>query len=379
MKWKVGASMLSPEGVTDTVDKFLLDLLLGTNDIITQKEALDTLLFRTSSFDWKHVISMSLVEEYINKLLDTIYRYNSAAIVFERAFHETQKGGKGVRRFYPLLVDQLKYRARQINENIFKAFSVVYPGKQFMIYYYDLMSKKRVRKDNALTAVEQLLPKGMYIEVYTLFTIEDFENKSRDNDFIEEMKKRDRDFDLTEDKLLNYIKSQNDNWLDEIIINYGEGKGGEEMITSIEKLSILRAAPLFKMVSAEILFPLAQHAKEAHYGDKEYIVEQAGAIDSLFIIYEGEVDILVEDKIAATLSEKEAVGEIELFRDSPAIASVRAKETKKGKGVSCLSIRKKDFDEVFTSNIELARAIIISLGDRLTKMNERVQELEKRG
>lgn len=257
---------------------------------------------------------------------------------------------------------------------------IVYPDNRdkkffFKSYYYDLLSTDRVRKDNATTVLEQILPYNLYIEIYNLFVIEDFENKNRDRDFKETALKRYDGFTINDDRLLEFIKKDSDTWL-KLIIDYGEKKGDQEMLERMDRVNFLKKTDIFKEVPGDVLFLLATKAREVVYPEGEYILKTGDLVEFIYIIYKGEVDILIgeeEYKSVAVLGEKDVLGEVELFRDIEkrrAVATVRAKSDE----VICIRIKKSDFDEVFENNTELARALIRSLGERLESMNMKIQE-----
>ena len=148
------------------------------------------------------------------------------------------------------------------------------------------------------------------------------------------------------------------------------------MLETIDILNFLKKTELFKEVPGDILFLLAKKAQEKSYNKGEYILKRGEVVDSLFVVYKGKMDILIGDaeKIVAVTGEKEVLGEVELFRDVKkryAVASIRAKSD----DVICILIGNNDFDEVLETHIELARALIRSLGNRLEMMNERIQEI----
>jgi len=370
---------------TSDVDELLFDITHETNDIFLQINVLESLLFRIRRFEYS--IDISKFSAFIEKSLERIYKYKACIVVFKESYDPVKEDEGYEKRFYPLLMDELEFRARLLLENIFRAFRIAYPddpAKKFFFkkYYFDLLSTDRVRKDNATTVLEQILPKHLYLEMYNLFTIEDFENKNRDKDFKETVQKRYSGFDLKEEEILKFLIKEGDPWL-KILIDYGRKEGGKDMgkdtLDPMDRVNFLKKTEVFKEVPAEILFLLAAKATDKIYQSGEYILENRAVVDSLFVIYKGDVEVLVgkEEKSVAILGEKEVLGEMELFRDIQqryAVASVRAKSDE----VVCIRIRKNNFDEVLETNIELARALIVSLGKRLERMNERVREMERR-
>ena len=171
------------------------------------------------------------------------------------------------------------------------------------------------------------------------------------------------------------LKEEEDDWLLKIIVDYGERKGDKNMLERMDRVNFLKSTDVFKDVSGEVLYLIAEKAKEKIYPRGEYVLKEGDVVDSLYVIYKGEVEILVGDESVAILGEKEVLGEMEIFRedqDRYAVTSVRVKSDE----VVSIRIRKNDFDEVFDANTELARALIRSLGERVERMNERVRGME---
>lgn len=362
----------------DDVDDFLLDLLNRTSDTILQSNVLDALIFRTKEF--KYAIGISKFEDFIEQSLEKIYKYNAAIVIFKESYDPSKDDEHYEKRFYPLLIDELKFRTGLLLKNIFEAFRIAYPddrAKKFFFkkYYHDLLSTDRVKKDNATTVLEQILPRDLYVGMYNLFEIEDFENTNRDKDFKRAAQERYSGFDLSEEGLLASLKEEEDDWLLKIIVDYGERKGDKNMLERMDRVNFLKSTDVFKDVSGEVLYLIAEKAKEKIYPRGEYVLKEGDVVDSLYVIYKGEVEILVGDESVAVLGAKEVLGEMEIFRedqDRYAVTSVRVKSDE----VVSIRIRKNDFDEVFDANIELARALIRSLGERVERMNERVRGME---
>lgn len=364
------------------VDIFFFEILHKNNDVYLQGNILDSLNFRTKKF--AYTIDIKNFETFIIISIEKIYKYNATIIVLRDSFDPSNNDKTYEKRYYSLLIDELTLRVRLIQENIFKALRVSYPddpGKKYYFrkYYYDLLSQDRIRKDNTTTVLENILPKNLYLEIYNLFTIVDFENKNKDQDFKRITQTLYSGFILSEKNLLEFLVEEDPDWLKQIIIDYGQEKGGKDMLERMDRVNFLKKTGVFKEVPGEVLFLLADKATEKIYHAGDYIVKKGDVVDSLFIIYKGEAQVLVgeDEKMVAVIGEKEVLGEIELFRDVQkrlAVASVRAKSDE----VLCIRIKKNDFDEVFESNIELARALIKSMGERLERMNEKVQGMEKK-
>ena len=359
------------------VDNFLFQMLYDSNDIILQSNVLKSLQSRTKRFGYS--ININYFNKYITSSLEKKFKYEATIAVLNESYDPTNEDKTYEKRHYSLLINELNYRSKLLIENIFKAFRIAYPDNPvkkfyFNTYYYDLLSSDRVRKDNATSVLEQILPKKLYLLLFDLFAIEDFANPNRERDFKEAAQEK-FGFDLNEKNLLDYLYTENDYWL-KLILDYGNNEVGEDMLNKMDRVNFLNKTEVFKEVPNEILFQLADKAKEKEYLNGKDIITQGKVVDSLFVIYKGTIDILIgnDGKSVAEFGPKEVLGEIELFRAAEnqfAVATARAKGE-----VICIILKKNDFDEVLDTNIDLARALIRSLGERLEKMNMRIKEIE---
>ncbi len=99
----------------------------------------------------------------------------------------------------------------------------------------------------------------------------------------------------------------------------------------MEKLDVLQKSPLFEMLSQPELELLAELSRPRRYGAGEVIFEEGDLGDSLFVLMNGEVDVLHKDgkgeaKVLVTLQPPEFFGEMSLIDKEFRSATVRARK-----------------------------------------------------
>lgn len=129
-----------------------------------------------------------------------------------------------------------------------------------------------------------------------------------------------------------------------------------------EKREILNKIDIFSCLKEEDLVSLTNNAEFVEYGTGEFVFNQGDKGASLYIIKKGSVEILIDDKEIATLSNGNIFGEMSLFTGEKRSASVRVLQDSQ-----LLKITKDDFSEHLQKEPELAAAISKILACRKEK------------
>jgi PPM family protein phosphatase len=125
-------------------------------------------------------------------------------------------------------------------------------------------------------------------------------------------------------------------------IKYANEKGGKDNITAVivniedvgskdkvgnisDKIKTLKKVPLFKNLNYKELNKLIEIIHMKIYGVNELIIKENSIGEDMFIILAGEVEIISQDKVQASLSSGKFFGEMSLIDKSPRSASVRTK------------------------------------------------------
>ena len=136
------------------------------------------------------------------------------------------------------------------------------------------------------------------------------------------------------------------------------------MISTIEKVLFLKSVDLFRKIPAEDLSRVAHIAQEINFNKDEMFIKQGDDGDCLYLILQGNVKILVNEKEVAKLGEKAAVGEMAILDNEPRSASVVAATP-----VTALRIDQEDFYQLMREKSEIAYGIIQVLIHRLREAN----------
>jgi hypothetical protein len=159
-----------------------------------------------------------------------------------------------------------------------------------------------------------------------------------------------------------------------------EGRGGgKPVLSTIEKVIILKSVRIFAETPDEILAEVAQVLEEVEYNQDEKVFEKGDLGDSMYIIIDGKVRVHDQDNTLNFLEERDVFGEMALLDPEARVASVTAVEDTR-----LLRLDQEPFFELMQERIEVARGIIQVLTrylrDRvkdLAEMRSRIEALEE--
>jgi HEAT repeat protein len=156
-------------------------------------------------------------------------------------------------------------------------------------------------------------------------------------------------------------------------------RGGKPMLSTIEKVLVLKGVRIFAETPDEILADVAQVLEEVEYNQEETIFEKGDLGDSMYIIIDGKVRVHDGENTLNHLGEREVFGEMALLDPEARVASVTAVEDTR-----LLRLEQEPFFELMQERIEVARGIIQVLTrylrDRvkdLAEMRSRIEALEE--
>lgn len=145
--------------------------------------------------------------------------------------------------------------------------------------------------------------------------------------------------------------------------------GEKSMLSTIEKIIILKTVSIFSETPEEVLAHIASSTEEFDFKEGDTITHKGDTGQSLYIIIEGKVRIHDEEKTLAHLSNRDIFGELAILDPRPDPASVTAVAA-----THLLKLDKPLFDELLTDRIEVSQGIIRVLTRRL-----RAAMMEQRG
>ncbi len=146
----------------------------------------------------------------------------------------------------------------------------------------------------------------------------------------------------------------------------------------------LRSVDVFGAIAGEDLVPVAMVAEEANFRAGEILVRQGESGDGLYVIVEGEVDVVVEDvgrelesgsltpagrRPVAVRGAGSVIGEMAVLSGGPRLATCVAMSD-----ILTLRLRRDDFLELLAERPALALGVISVLTQRLDEVTRRLAE-----
>ncbi|MGD2067655.1 MAG: GGDEF domain-containing protein [Gemmatimonadota bacterium] len=140
---------------------------------------------------------------------------------------------------------------------------------------------------------------------------------------------------------------------------------------------LLARVPLFHALSRQHLDRLAAATREESHGPGEIVVEIGEPGHSLFLIVEGQVQVLFpgrsRDFELARLGPGDFFGEMAVLNDKPRSATVRAVE-----GCRVIVLSKEDLHEILLTTPDVAVQLLGELSGRLRATDEHIGDLSER-
>ena len=143
------------------------------------------------------------------------------------------------------------------------------------------------------------------------------------------------------------------------------------MLTSIERLLLVRGVPIFKELRDDFLVRLASIMNEVSYPSGKMIFAEGQEGRSLYIVVAGRVRVHSEDQELALLEKGSCFGEMSLFDAEPRSASVTAISS-----CDCLVLTQQQLYEAIDETPDIAVNIIRLLSRRIRLQNLQLNELQ---
>ncbi|MBF0371499.1 MAG: HEAT repeat domain-containing protein [Magnetococcales bacterium] len=131
----------------------------------------------------------------------------------------------------------------------------------------------------------------------------------------------------------------------------------EMSLSPLETVLFLKGVSFFEAVPGEEIATILPITREVRFQPGERFIEQGEPGESLYIVVEGEVDILVDEKRQPDrITRKGIIGELAILSGSPRAATCQAVDK-----VVALMIRKADFWELLRERPEVSIGVIKNL------------------
>lgn len=132
------------------------------------------------------------------------------------------------------------------------------------------------------------------------------------------------------------------------------------MMTTLDKVLLLKDIDLFAGLEGEHLAEVASVAEEARVAGGEPILSEGGRGDALYFVVEGRVRVVKGARTIAELGERGVIGELALLDPAPRTAGVIAATDS-----TLLRVERDDFVETLASRPEVSLGVIRVLVRRL--------------
>jgi CRP/FNR family transcriptional regulator, cyclic AMP receptor protein len=136
------------------------------------------------------------------------------------------------------------------------------------------------------------------------------------------------------------------------------------VLLAVERVALLRHVELFAHTPGRVLAGIAGVLEETDYSEGSVLMEAGAVEDWLFVIVEGEVDVVREDRWVR-MGPGSVVGEMAVLDPQPRSATVTAATP-----VQAFRLRKAAFDEALHMRPEIAAGVIKELVRRLRESHQ---------
>jgi len=137
------------------------------------------------------------------------------------------------------------------------------------------------------------------------------------------------------------------------------------MMTTVEKVLILKGIDLFAAVPGEELVAIALIAEEVRAAAGDTVLEEGDHGDALYFVVDGKARVHKGERTVAELGARAVFGELALLDPGPRSASVEALTD-----LTLLRIGRDDFVEILVARPEVPLAVIRMLARRVRKAIE---------
>jgi len=158
-------------------------------------------------------------------------------------------------------------------------------------------------------------------------------------------------------------------------------KGDNTMLSTVEKVLILKTVPMFSQTPDNVLVDVANLLEQVDVSENETIFREGDVGDNMYVILDGKVRVHNDEHLVNYLGEREVFGEMALLDPEPRSASVTALEETR-----LFRLNQGSFYKLMEERPEVAMGIIQILTARLRnvmrdnhQLDARLKEVEGKG
>jgi CRP/FNR family cyclic AMP-dependent transcriptional regulator len=158
-------------------------------------------------------------------------------------------------------------------------------------------------------------------------------------------------------------------------------KGNKAMLSTVEKVLILKTVPMFSQTPDNVLADVANLLEQVDVSENETIFREGELGDNMYVILDGKVRVHNDESLVNYLGKREVFGEMALLDPEPRSASVTASEATR-----LFRLNQGSFYKLMQERPEVAMGIIHILTARLRnvmrdnhQLDARLRELEGKG
>ena len=172
-----------------------------------------------------------------------------------------------------------------------------------------------------------------------------------------------------DNQAMDVLASSNESLLSRMVMQKRKEK---TMLSTVERVIILKSLSMFEKTPDEALAELADLLHELIVQTGDEIIREGEIGDSLYIIVDGKVEVVDDNRVLNQLGARAVFGELSMLDSSPRTATIRAIEE-----TSLLRLDQTSFYEIMSDYVEVAMGTIQLLTRNLRARTGDVMELSR--
>ncbi len=140
------------------------------------------------------------------------------------------------------------------------------------------------------------------------------------------------------------------------------------MLTIVEKVLFLQEVDIFSYTPTEDIAHIATITDEVGYPENQLIFKEGDISNSMYLVIEGEVQLLRDGISVMVAGPKDVFGTWALFDDEPRVVTASTVSDTR-----LLRIDKDDFYELLAEHVQITQSVLKTVVKRLRSLIERVR------